>query len=332
MVLKSIRKDLYFDDGEEMPVNVRVLNQERELHRFTVHAWKNAMYTRELMERVWARPEDINGVKSLPKLSIIRKAELLDRQQALPPYGGFLAVNFDEIARVFVSAAGISQPLPSTKIKWFERALWAAGFRKGDSVLSAFDYTLTPEGRPIEETLQSFGAAVFDAGSGDAAAALGAMLAHRTNGYVGPAAFLLEMIKTAEAAAANFRNDYPLERAFFTGEMLTPDTRKTLEENYGIDTRQAYLEPDLGGLVGYECPLKSGFHISDDYILEIVDAEGKQLKPGQVGEIVLTPINNKAWGLIRYGTGEKAAVTTAPCPCGRSSYRLVGLQQSAVNC
>ena len=64
----------------------------------------------------------------------------------------------------------------------------------------------------------------------------------------------------------------------------------------------------------------------DEYIVEIVDpGTGKQLGPGEIGEIVVTPIHNKAWGLIRFGTGDMSSYTTEPCPCGRTANRLVGI-------
>ncbi|MDH5695614.1 MAG: phenylacetate--CoA ligase family protein, partial [Dehalococcoidia bacterium] len=52
---------------------------------------------------------------------------------------------------------------------------------------------------------------------------------------------------------------------------------------------------------------------------------GKQLGPGEVGEIVVTPTHNKTWGLIRFGTGDMSYYTTDPCPCGRTSNRLVAI-------
>jgi phenylacetate-CoA ligase len=146
------------------------------------------------------------------------------------------------------------------------------------------------------------------------------------NGYVGTPSFLMTIIKKAEETGLNFRDDFALERAWFTGEMLSSSVRKTLEENYGIDTRQAYAVTEPGGTIAYECPQKSGLHIMDDYVLEIVDpATGNQLKPGEVGEIVVTPIQNEAWGLIRFGTGDLSSYTTERCACGRTSYRLTGI-------
>jgi phenylacetate-CoA ligase len=68
---------------------------------------------------------------------------------------------------------------------------------------------------------------------------------------------------------------------------------------------------------------KNGMHIPDDKMVEIVDPEtGKQLDPGKPGEIVATTFN-KIYPLIRFGTGDLSILSEAPCPCGRTSPRLV---------
>ena len=178
----------------------------------------------------------------------------------------------------------------------------------------------------MHEGLRHCGATVIPTGTGNTEIQIQTMRDLKVNGYVGTPSFLMTIIKKAEETGLNFRNDFALERAWFTGEMLSPSVRKTLEENYGIDTRQAYAVTEPGGTLAYECPQKSGLHIMDDYVLEIVDpATGNQLQPGEVGEIVVTPIHNKAWGLIRFGTGDLSSYTTERCACGRTSYRLTGI-------
>jgi phenylacetate-CoA ligase len=67
-------------------------------------------------------------------------------------------------------------------------------------------------------------------------------------------------------------------------------------------------------------------HLMDEYVIEIVDPEtGRQLGPGEVGEIVVTPLHNRRWGLIRFGTGDLSSYTAEPCPCGRTAHRLTGI-------
>jgi phenylacetate-CoA ligase len=161
---------------------------------------------------------------------------------------------------------------------------------------------------------------------GNTDAQIRTMLDLKVTGYTGMPSFLMTIIQRAEELGHDVRRDFALRRAWFTGEMLAPATRKELEERYGIGTYQCYAVTDLGGCVAYECSEKSGMHYMDEYVIEIVDpGTGAPLGPGEVGEIVATPIHNPLWGLIRYGTGDMSSYMTEPCPCGRTAYRISGI-------
>jgi phenylacetate-CoA ligase len=148
----------------------------------------------------------------------------------------------------------------------------------------------------------------------------------KVTGFVGTPTFLMNVIKRAEELGYKLARDFALRRSWFTGEMLPPSMRNTFEEEYGINTAQAYAVTEPGGAIAYECHQKSGMHIMDEYIVEIVDPEtGKQLGPGEIGEIVVTPVHNKTWGLIRFGTGDMSSFTTESCSCGRTANRLTGV-------
>jgi phenylacetate-CoA ligase len=323
MVLKSLRQDIYFDDIEERPVNARHIYLERKLRSAINHAYKHAPAAREIMEKARVKPADIHNVKSLVRLPIIRRNDLIERQKAAPPYGGFLAIKPEAVERVFISAGPLREPLHSVKSKPFAMSLWAAGFRKGDIVINAFNYNLSPEGMLVHEGLRQCGATVIPSGGSSMEMQIQTMRDLKVNGYAGTPSVLLILIKKAEEMELDFKTVFNLERAWFTGELLSPENRKMLEENYGIDTRQAYTVMEAGGAIAYECPQKTGLHLSDDYVVEIADpVTGNQLKPGDTGEIVVTPIDNKAWGLIRYGTGEMASCITERCACGRTAHRI----------
>jgi phenylacetate-CoA ligase len=104
--------------------------------------------------------------------------------------------------------------------------------------------------------------------------------------------------------------------------MLPESLRSRLEEKFGMTIRQGYGTADIGCL-GYECLRKNGMHVPDDKVVEIVDpSTGKQVGPGKAGEIVATTFN-KVYPLIRFGTGDLSILTESPCPCGRTSPRLL---------
>jgi phenylacetate-CoA ligase len=265
-------------------------------------------------------------VKDLKKVPITRKTDLIGRQKNNPPYGGLLAILPEDVERVFISPGPIYEPLHTASIKWFAKAFWAAGFRKGDIVVNTFTYHLSPAGILFHEALRDCGATVVVTGIGNTDIQVQTMRDLKVTGFVGTPSFLMTIIKRAEEMGQNFQRDFALKRAWFTGEMLAPSLRKTFEENYGVATSQAYAVTEPGGAIAYECREKRGMHMMDDYVVEIVDPEtGKQLGPGEVGEIVVTPVHNRTWGLIRFGTGDLSSYTTEPCPCGRTANRLVAI-------
>jgi len=134
----------------------------------------------------------------------------------------------------------------------------------------------------------------------------------------------MSLIEAAEEQGYEFRRDFALKTASVGGEMLPDSMRKTFEQDYGINVTQFYAIAEQG-VIAYECRQKSGFHMADNIIVEIVEPEtGRQLGPGQVGEVVITNLV-ESYPLIRFGTRDLSLYTEEPCPCGRTTPRLVRL-------
>jgi len=321
----AIEQGQYFDDSEVAPQHVRQEYQRRKLAEALKYAYLHSSSARNLMDFVGLEPSPNITVEDLERLPIIRKTDLIEMQKANPPFGGLLAIPQDEIERIFVSPGPIYEYQPSG-IQWFARSFYAAGFRKGDIVVNTFTYHMSPAGLLFHEGLRQCGATVVVMGTGNTDALLQTLLDLRVNGFLGTPTFLMSVIKRAEEMGYNFSRDFALKKTWFTGEMLPPSLRKAFEENYHLSTSQAYAVTEPGGAIAYECQEKSGLHLLDDYIVEIVDAHtGRQMNPGEVGEIVVTPIHNRSWGLIRFGTGDMSTLITEPCGCGRTSYRISGI-------
>ena len=326
MAVISSKQSEFFDKLEIMPAETRVKYQNEKLSQAVDHAYRHAPATKEIFDKAGVSPDQVRTVKDLEKLPIIRKTDLIEFQRAKPPYGGFLTIPPEEVERVFLSPGPVYEPIQHAGIKWFAKSFWAAGFRKGDVVINTFTYHMSPAGILFHEALRDCGATAVPMGTGNTEIQIQTMYDLKITGFVGMPTFLMTIIKMAEEKGYDFRRDFALKRAWFTGEMLQASTRKTLEEDYQIATAQAYAVTEPGGAIAYECRQKSGMHFMDEYIVEIVDPEiGKQLGPGEIGEIVVTPTHNKAWGLIRFGTGDMSSYTTEPCPCGRTANRLVAI-------
>ncbi|MBW2040023.1 MAG: AMP-binding protein [Deltaproteobacteria bacterium] len=325
-MMSKTKEDRFFDELEGISPEERERYQSQKLREALESAYRNAPSAKEIFDRAGVSPSEIRTAKDLERLPITRKGDLIELEKSKPPYGGFLAIPLEEVERVFITPGPIYGPHYAEGISWFGKTLYAAGFRKGDIVINTPTYHMSPAGMLFHEGVRACGATVIPTGVGNTDAQIRTMLDLKVTGYAGMPSFLMTIIKRAEEMGHDFRRDFALKRAWFTGEILAPSIRKALEEDYGISTFQCYSVTDLGGCVAYECSEKSGMHFMDEYVIEIVDPDtGKQLPPGEVGEIVATPIHNNTWGLIRYGTGDMSLYITEPCPCGRTSYRLGGI-------
>jgi phenylacetate-CoA ligase len=322
----AVKDDEFFDGLEAMSFSQREQFQAQELARTVTYAYQHAPTARIMFDKAGIRPDQIRAMKDLEKLPITRKTDLIELQRAAPPYGGFLAIPTGEVDRVFLSPGPIYEPIQHAGIKWFAKSFWAAGFRQGDIAINTFTYHLSPAGILFHEALRDCGATVVPTGTGNTEVQIQTMLDLKVTGFVGTPSFLMTVIRRAEEMGHDFRRDFALRRAWFTGEPLAPSLRRTFTDDYGIDTYQAYAVTETGGALAYECHQKAGMHLMDEYVIEIADPEtGKQLGPGEIGEIVVTPIHNQQWGLIRFGTGDLSSYIVEPCPCGRTAHRLTGL-------
>ncbi len=72
-----------------------------------------------------------------------------------------------------------------------------------------------------------------------------------------------------------------------------------------------------------ECTAQSGGHLHPDLaIIEIVDENGNLLPAGEIGQVVVTPLEIEGMPLVRFKTGDVSFLIDEPCKCGRKSVRL----------
>ena len=101
--------------------------------------------------------------------------------------------------RLLMSPGPIFEPEGEGSDWWgTARALFAAGFRKGDIVHNSFAYHLTPGGFIMESGAHALGCAVIPGGVGNTEQQLEAIAHYRPTGYVGTPDFLKILLDTAE--------------------------------------------------------------------------------------------------------------------------------------
>ncbi len=121
---------------------------------------------------------------------------------------------------------------------------------------------------------------------------------------------------------SRYLNDQGLKLPFVpravvtTSETLFEEQRQDIEKAFGCSVVNEYGARD-GGILAYEC--RSGnMHItSENTVLETVDIkDGTSVRPENMGEVLVTDLNNYSMPRLRYRLGDAAQLSEKCCDCG----------------
>ncbi|MDH5411551.1 MAG: phenylacetate--CoA ligase family protein, partial [Alphaproteobacteria bacterium] len=169
-------------------------------------------------------PGDVSNREALARLPVTRKSDLIEMQAAQPPFGGLTTIPAGEMARLYVSPGPIADPEGRGTDWWrFARALFAAGFRKGDIVQNCFSYHFTPAGAMFESAAHALGCAVCAGGVGQTEMQVQAIAHFGASGYAGTPDFLKIILDKAREMGTPLPT---LKRALVSGGALLPPLRK----------------------------------------------------------------------------------------------------------
>lgn len=300
---------------------------DTRIRDLVAHAYQNAPTFRRIMDEAGVKPSDVQSAAELSKIPVTPKDKLVDFQQENPPFGGLLTVDPETLPRIYLSPGPIYDPQPPLEDPTPALAPFrAVGFGKGDRVLNTFMYHLTPAGLLIDEALRALGATVIPTGPGNTELQIMMMNALKATGYVGTPSFLAIILdKAAEMGIP--KEAITIKKAAFSAEPYTPSQRSRFEGEYGMATISAYGTADLGFLA-YTPPGQDSFIVMDSIYIELVDKDtGQLVDEGTPGEVVVTTFN-KAYPLIRFGTGDLGVFVQEP-ERGRR-LRLVGRVGDAI--
>ena len=265
-------------------------------------------------------PDAVTDRNALAALPVIRKSELMALQADSPPFGGLIPGAVADYANVFASPGPIFEPAPGRTDPFrLARALFAAGVRKGDLVHNTFSYHFTPAGAMLEGGARAIGCTVFPAGVGQTELQVQVIARLRPNTYIGTPSFLNILLDKAADLGEDVSS---ISKGLVSGEALPPSLRAAIGER-GVSVLQCYATADVG-LIAYESPALEGMILDEGAIVEIVrPGTGEPVPEGEVGEIVVTPLNPD-YPLVRFATGDLSAVMPGASPCGRTNTRIRG--------
>ncbi len=139
-------------------------------------------------------------------------------------------------------------------------------------------------------------------------------LAHQQPDYL--LSYPSNLAALAEACIASPIKLNNLRSLSTLGEVLTPRHRQLFRQAWGVEVNDVYSAEEVG-FMAVQCPTGEHYHVQSEHVIvEVVDENGQPCKPGEIGRVLVTSLNNFAKPHIRYVVGDYAEVGPA-CACGR---------------
>lgn len=253
---------------------------------------------------------------ALAELPITRKSDLIAEQEAAPIFGGHDNFTYGDdasppahtdVRRFYLSPGPIAECDFAAADYWGAAAAFrACGFGAGMLLHNSFSYHFTPAGFMCDEAAAALGGRVFPAGPGNSERQARAMAKLRPDCYSGTPDFLATILARADEAALDVGS---VRMASVSGGFLSPELREAYAAR-GIAALQWYGSADVG-CIAYETAADAPMTVVDGLIVEVVDAESRQVcGEGEKGEVVVTNLNAR-YPLLRLALGDLSAVVAA---------------------
>jgi phenylacetate-CoA ligase len=138
------------------------------------------------------------------------------------------------------------------------------------------------------------------------------------------------LVAIAEALSERGEALVRLEQVRTFGEAVDDETRRTIEQAFGVPLVDTYSAQEVGYLA-LQCPEHEAYHVQSERLyVEVLDDHDRPCGPGEAGRVLVTDLHNFASPLIRYEIGDQAEVGE-PCPCGRGLPTLRRILGRATN-
>ncbi len=287
----------------------------------------NVPFYRNQFQKLGLNPENIKSLEDIRNYPFTLKQDLRDNY----PYGLF-AVPLRDVVRLHSSSGttgnatvvGYSREDIVTWSNLVARILCSAGLTPNDVIQIAFGYGLFTGGFGLHYGAERLGASVIPISVGNTRRQIQIMQDFKTTALVCTPSYALKLADTMMDMGIN-PNGLSLRFGLFGAEPWSEEMRQEINERLGIKASDNYgLSEVMGPGVAGECEEFHGQHINEDHFLvEILDPQTLEpVKPGDVGEVVITTLTKEAFPMIRYRTRDLTRMITEPCPCGRTFHRL----------
>jgi phenylacetate-CoA ligase len=303
--------------------------QLKRLRDTVERAYARVPHVKKKFDAAGVRPDHLKSLADIARFPFAMKADLRDNY----PFGIF-AVARENIVRIHASSGTTGKPTVVGYTRadldlWSDlmaRTLACMGARPDDIFHNAYGYGLFTGGLGFHYGAERLGMTTVPV-SGGATERQVTLLRDFGAHFLGATpSYALNIAEVAESMGVDLRR-LPLRYAACGAEPWTEAMRRSIEAKFGIKAMDIYgLSEIIGPGVACECfQAQDGLHIWEDHFFcEVIDPDtAEPVRPGDVGELVLTTLTKEALPMVRYRSRDITRLIEEPCACGRTHRRML---------
>ena len=312
--------------------------QIRRLRATVEHAYEHVPFYREAMRKRGLGPGDIRTVADLASLPLLDR----ERVQSDPEYFASRAEPLESYVELR-TAGSTAEPLTLLyhPFSLFEQAIYS---ERGRSIVSRLARRRRYREARIANVsgAPSGGPTVQQAFRGLSLISPALRMERRQWAHPTPLEELIEGFNEFEPdVIASFGSFHELlfthllrtgrrmwmpKVALYAGDGMSESARAMINREFGIQVLSVYTAGEAFQ-IGFECERHRGHHLNLDlFPVRIVSSQGRELPPGESGEVVVSNLQARGTILLNYRLNDIAARLPDRCPCGRTLPLLSWVQ------
>lgn len=282
---------------------------------------------------------------------LLRKPEIVEAQQAAPPFGGMLCVPEPEVRQVNITGGtsglgtetyGLTAVDARNLGEAYARGLVGAGVPVGARVAMTFPMSLSAAPQWIYQGLVDAGYCVLPLGSYDTEQKIRLLRAFAADVLIGTPSYADYLAQQLRDRGFDPREDLSISKIFVATEQFSVQRAQRIEAAYGARLFEWYgctqrgiaftcslgaVHDDVRGVLHFDHRNLFAEVVDPDSGASLIDVTRQDLPEGVdevEGELVLTFLAATATPLIRFATRDRVrAVSSRRCTCGRPGFGLI---------
>ncbi len=329
----------FYPKLESMSREKLIEYQWKRLKSQLEYVWQTNLFFKKRLEEHNVTPDDIKSFEDYyRKIPLMEKKDLITDQVEHPPYGQRLGVPLDKVVQTHLTSgtSGLGQEVYGcTRADvehlggtWAMNYFWL-GIRPGDAVFHFWPIATMTAGLAAMRGLMQLGARYFLAAFFDTKTKLDYMKRFNPKAILTVPSYLTTLTEGAKELGYDFKRDFPaLEAIMIAAGAYPVSWAQEMERTWDAGIYEHYGSTQKGAAIAISCEAgvvdetakRRIMHILEPFVYaEVIDRETKEpVKPGEAGELVITPLEREASPLLRFATSDKVVLRShEDCPCGR---------------